>query len=73
MLFAVLFPNVCLQEMEYNALEEKLQKTLFDLEKREKQLDEAELEVRFLKILDDSMMRGFSDTHMTYVFWNASS
>lgn len=32
--------------MEYNVLEEQLQKTLSDLERREKQLTEAELEVR---------------------------
>ncbi|MEQ2191616.1 hypothetical protein XENOCAPTIV_000062 [Xenoophorus captivus] len=36
-----------LQELEFNLLEEKLQKTLSDLEKREKQLAEAELQVRF--------------------------
>lgn len=36
---------VCLQEVEYNLLEEQLQKTLSDLEKREKQLAEVELEV----------------------------
>lgn len=38
--------SVCSQEVEYNVLEEQLQKTLSDLEKREKQLTEAELEVR---------------------------
>lgn len=32
--------------MEYNLLEEQLQKTLADLEKREKQLAHAEMEVR---------------------------
>ncbi|MEQ2165068.1 hypothetical protein GOODEAATRI_013275 [Goodea atripinnis] len=37
------------KELEFNLLEEKLQKTLSDLEKREKQLVEAELQVsRFL-------------------------
>lgn len=44
--FFLLSPNLCLQEVEYNVLEEQLQKTLSDLEKREKQLAEAELEVR---------------------------
>ncbi|XP_041644369.1 centrosomal protein of 120 kDa [Cheilinus undulatus] len=34
------------KEMEYNVLEEKLQKTLCDLEKRAKQLEEAELETQ---------------------------
>lgn len=38
--------GVRLQELEFNLLEEKLQKTLSDLEKREKQLAEAELQVR---------------------------
>ncbi|KAF0022582.1 hypothetical protein F2P81_025208 [Scophthalmus maximus] len=34
------------QEVEFNLLEEQLQKTLADLEKREKQLTEAELQVQ---------------------------
>ncbi|KAM7391037.1 hypothetical protein PAMP_021754 [Pampus punctatissimus] len=37
------------QEVEYNLLEEQLQKTLSDLEKREKQLAEAELETQRLQ------------------------
>lgn len=37
---------LCSQEAEYNLLEEELQKTLSDLGRREKQLAEAELEVR---------------------------
>lgn len=37
---------LCPQEAEYNLLEEELQKTLSDLGRREKQLAEAELEVR---------------------------
>lgn len=37
---------VASQEVEYNLLEEQLQKTLTDLGRREKQLSEAELEVR---------------------------
>uniref|UniRef100_A0A3B5MY39 Centrosomal protein 120 n=1 Tax=Xiphophorus couchianus TaxID=32473 RepID=A0A3B5MY39_9TELE len=37
------------KELEFNLLEEKLQKTLCDLEKREKQLAEAELQVRLIK------------------------
>nr|XP_046241768.1 centrosomal protein of 120 kDa [Scatophagus argus] len=36
------------KEMEYNVLEEQLQKTLSDLEKREKQLAQAELETQRL-------------------------
>lgn len=35
----------CLQEAEYNRLEERLQKTLSELERREKELAEAELQV----------------------------
>lgn len=38
-------PSLPLQEVEFNLLEEQLQKTLSDLEKREKQLAEAELQV----------------------------
>lgn len=34
--------------MEYNTFEEHLRKTLLDLEKREKHLAEAELEVRLI-------------------------
>ncbi|KAK1892431.1 Centrosomal protein of 120 kDa [Dissostichus eleginoides] len=37
------------KEVEYNVLEEQLQKTLSDLEKREKQLAEAELETQRLQ------------------------
>uniref|UniRef100_A0A3B4Z5K4 Centrosomal protein 120 n=1 Tax=Stegastes partitus TaxID=144197 RepID=A0A3B4Z5K4_9TELE len=37
------------KEVEYNLLEEQLQKTLSDLEKREKQLAEAELETQRLQ------------------------
>ncbi|XP_053180840.1 LOW QUALITY PROTEIN: centrosomal protein of 120 kDa [Scomber japonicus] len=37
------------KEVEYNLLEEQLQKTLCDLEKREKQLAEAELETQRLQ------------------------
>uniref|UniRef100_A0A3B3X1R8 C2 domain-containing protein n=1 Tax=Poecilia mexicana TaxID=48701 RepID=A0A3B3X1R8_9TELE len=37
------------QELEFNLLEEKLQKTLCDLEKREKQLAEAELQTQRLQ------------------------
>ncbi|XP_051807134.1 centrosomal protein of 120 kDa [Acanthochromis polyacanthus] len=37
------------KEVEYNQLEEQLQKTLSDLEKREKQLAEAELETQRLQ------------------------
>ncbi|XP_041855408.1 centrosomal protein of 120 kDa isoform X2 [Melanotaenia boesemani] len=37
------------KEVEYNLLEEKLQKTLSDLEKREKQLAEAELQTQRLQ------------------------
>uniref|UniRef100_A0A8C5H4Y1 Centrosomal protein of 120 kDa-like n=1 Tax=Gouania willdenowi TaxID=441366 RepID=A0A8C5H4Y1_GOUWI len=37
------------KEVEYNRLEEQLQKTLADLERREKQLVEAELETRRLQ------------------------
>ncbi|KAM3611764.1 uncharacterized protein V6R79_023822 [Siganus canaliculatus] len=37
------------KEIEYNALEEQLQKTLADLEKREKQLADAELETQRLQ------------------------
>ncbi|TKS78172.1 Centrosomal protein of 120 kDa [Collichthys lucidus] len=37
------------KEVEYNMLEEQLQKTLSDLEKREKQLAEAELETQRLQ------------------------
>ncbi|XP_060894833.1 centrosomal protein of 120 kDa [Labrus mixtus] len=37
------------KEVEYNVLEEKLQKTLSDLERREKQLAEAELETQRLQ------------------------
>ncbi|XP_076588019.1 centrosomal protein of 120 kDa isoform X1 [Chaetodon auriga] len=37
------------KEVEYNVLEEQLQKTLSDLEKREKQLVEAELETQRLQ------------------------
>ncbi|XP_034547360.1 centrosomal protein of 120 kDa [Notolabrus celidotus] len=37
------------KEVEYNVLEEQLQKTLCDLEKREKQLAEAELETQRLQ------------------------
>ncbi|XP_029296447.1 centrosomal protein of 120 kDa isoform X2 [Cottoperca gobio] len=37
------------KEVEYNLLEEQLQKTLCDLEKREKQLTEAELETQRLQ------------------------
>ncbi|XP_068165776.1 centrosomal protein of 120 kDa isoform X2 [Antennarius striatus] len=37
------------KEVEYNALEEQLQKTLSDLERREKQLAEAELETQRLQ------------------------
>lgn len=37
------------KELEFNLLEEKLQKTLCDLEKREKQLSEAELQTQRLQ------------------------
>jgi hypothetical protein len=38
------------QEVEYNILEEQLQKILADLEKREKHLGHAEMEVGLLNI-----------------------
>lgn len=43
--------SLWLQEVEYNLLEEKLQKTLSDLERREKHLTEAELEVRAAHVM----------------------
>ncbi len=42
----IMFLSLFFQEMDYNLLEEQLQKTLSDLEKREKALAHAETEVR---------------------------
>ncbi|XP_071340092.1 centrosomal protein of 120 kDa isoform X2 [Trachinotus anak] len=54
------------KEVEYNLLEEQLQKTLSDLEKREKQLAEAELETqrlqRELRAEHDLTQRGLQES-----------